>query len=152
VNESPGDLSGFGTMSLPKLKLIYLPVRARAEATRLALAYANIPYEDVTIPFSDWPEFKVCRHTIDKWVSADIVSQCDSINGSWHRTVQKSSQCVHGQLPVLEVDGKVSIPQSGAILRYVAKIANLTPKGVAATAAAPLTFPCNFPTVRLTSA
>jgi hypothetical protein len=63
VNESPGNLSGFGTMSLPKLKLIYLPVRARAEATRLALAYANIPYEDVTIPFSDWPEFKVCRYS-----------------------------------------------------------------------------------------
>jgi hypothetical protein len=44
----------------------------------------------------------------------------------------------------LEVDGKVNIPQSGAILRYVAKIANLTPKGVAATAAAPLTFPAIF--------
>lgn len=48
------------TKPLPELKLMYLPVRARAEPTRLALTYAKIPFEDITIGFNEREEYKVC--------------------------------------------------------------------------------------------
>ena len=36
------------------LTVHYFPLRARAEATKLMLAYANHPYELNTISFPDW--------------------------------------------------------------------------------------------------
>jgi hypothetical protein len=42
----------------PKLKLIYFPVKARAEPTRLALHIAGIPFQDVRIQHADWPAMK----------------------------------------------------------------------------------------------
>ena len=33
--------------SYPKLRLIYFPVRARAEGAKLIMAYGNIPFEEV---------------------------------------------------------------------------------------------------------
>ncbi|GAX78361.1 hypothetical protein CEUSTIGMA_g5803.t1 [Chlamydomonas eustigma] len=80
------------------LKLYYLPLRARAEATRLVLNYGGIPYEDVSVEFGKWPELK-----------AD------------------AAICPLGQLPSLEMNDGTVICQSGAILRYAARLANLIP-------------------------
>lgn len=38
--------------------LLYLPLRARAEALRMMLHYARIPFHDVVIPLDDWPKIK----------------------------------------------------------------------------------------------
>ncbi|KAH7707144.1 Protein GST-30 [Aphelenchoides avenae] len=39
-------------------KLVYFPVRNLGEAIRMVLAYAEQKYEDVRIPFEDWPKLK----------------------------------------------------------------------------------------------
>lgn len=82
----------------PMLTLYYFPVRARAEPIRLILAYGNIQYEDVTIDFDRWAGEKTDR---DKFR--------------------------FGQLPVVLLPNGVSIAQSGAITRYVAKLAGVYP-------------------------
>ena len=78
--------------------LYYLPVRARAEPIRMILAYGKIPFNDVTVSFEQWPEMKV-----------------DKI------------RCPFGQLPCMTLANGVTIAQSGAITRYVAKLANIYP-------------------------
>lgn len=42
-------------MSFPKIVLRYFPVCGRAQALRHALTEASVPFEDVRIPVSDWP-------------------------------------------------------------------------------------------------
>ncbi|KAL2917217.1 hypothetical protein HK105_203282 [Polyrhizophydium stewartii] len=42
----------------PSLKLTYFDLRARAEATRLALTIGGIPFEDHRVARSEWPELK----------------------------------------------------------------------------------------------
>jgi prostaglandin-H2 D-isomerase / glutathione transferase len=44
--------------STPKLKLTYFPLKARAESIRLALAISDVPFEDVRVPFSEFPALK----------------------------------------------------------------------------------------------
>lgn len=43
---------------MPQYKLIYFNSRGKAEVIRLIFAEAAIPYEDVRIERSDWPNFK----------------------------------------------------------------------------------------------
>ena len=45
----------------PKYKLIYFPVTARAEMTRLMFAAAGVEYEDYRIKWEDWPTLKPGR-------------------------------------------------------------------------------------------
>jgi prostaglandin-H2 D-isomerase / glutathione transferase len=40
------------------IKLTYFDIEGVAEAVRLALELSNAPYDDIRIPFSDWPAFK----------------------------------------------------------------------------------------------
>lgn len=80
------------------MTLYYLPMRARAEPIRMILHYANIPYNDVTITFSQWPEHKA---------RLDI--------------------CPLGQLPTLQLPSGEFIAQSGTITRFVAKMGGLYP-------------------------
>jgi prostaglandin-H2 D-isomerase / glutathione transferase len=40
------------------IKLTYFDIEGVAEAVRLALELSNTPYDDIRIPFSDWPAFK----------------------------------------------------------------------------------------------
>mmetsp|Transcript_27042 Transcript_27042/g.41772 ORF Transcript_27042/g.41772 Transcript_27042/m.41772 type:complete len:263 (+) Transcript_27042:88-876(+) len=40
------------------LKLLYLPLRARAEALRMLLSHASVPFVNEVIQFSDWPQVK----------------------------------------------------------------------------------------------
>jgi len=42
----------------PKLKLVYFDIEGAAEPVRLALALANIPFEDSRVKFPDWPQLK----------------------------------------------------------------------------------------------
>lgn len=81
--------------------LYYLPMRARAEPIRMILFVGNIAYNDVTISFTEWPKHKA---------SLDI--------------------CPQGQLPTLQLPSGEIIAQSGAILRYIAKIAGFYPADV----------------------
>ncbi|XP_064616477.1 glutathione S-transferase-like [Liolophura sinensis] len=43
---------------MPTYKLTYFPLRARAEPARLIFAYAGEKYEDIRIPFDEWPKHK----------------------------------------------------------------------------------------------
>jgi glutathione S-transferase len=78
-------------MSEPRYELQYFPARGRAEPIRLLFAAAQVPFTD--IPITDWPASR--------------------------------SQTPLGQLPVLiEHSGDGSefrIPQSGAIMRHLAR-------------------------------
>ena len=62
--------------SLPALRLVYFPVRARAECARMILAYGAIPYTD---------------------------DDCTSFFGCSFQEAKKSGKLPFGQLPVLQV-------------------------------------------------
>ena len=66
-------------MSYPKLRLIYFPVRARAEGAKLIMEYGNIPYEEVN---------------------------CVNVFGMSFQDVKKAGKLPFGQLPVLEINGE----------------------------------------------
>lgn len=40
----------------PKYRLIYWPLRGRAETVRILFAHLEIPYEDVRVDISEWME------------------------------------------------------------------------------------------------
>mmetsp|Transcript_37051 Transcript_37051/g.73750 ORF Transcript_37051/g.73750 Transcript_37051/m.73750 type:complete len:217 (-) Transcript_37051:61-711(-) len=81
--------------------LHYLPLRARAEQIRLILAYGCIPYNDVIVQFDTWPSVK-----------------------------SDQSKCLFSQLPCLTLPSGAVIAQSGAITRYVAKLAGIYPADI----------------------
>ena len=83
----------------PKLELIYLNVRALAEAPQMMMQYADIPYS-----------YKMA------W---------DYYGKPW---IRQKKNAPFNQLPILIIDDKIQIWQSGAIVRYIAKIANISPK------------------------
>lgn len=80
------------------MKLFYIPVRARAEPIRMILAYGKVPYEDIVIPFHEWPSAKI---------RLDI--------------------CHFQKVPSLQLDSGVVVSQSAAVARYCAKLAGLMP-------------------------
>ncbi|CAJ1395887.1 unnamed protein product [Effrenium voratum] len=80
--------------SQPSLKLYYFNITGKGEAIRLFCAYAGLELEDYR--FADREEFTALK--------AD-------------------GTLPYGQVPLLEVDKTTRIPQSAAILRYLAKIA-----------------------------
>jgi|EP00037_Helgoeca_nana_P033915 glutathione S-transferase len=81
------------------LRIVYFGVRAKAEPIRLCLAYAKIPYEDVT--------------------------PADYFGVGWRAGAKEAAP--FGQLPLLLVDNRPPLAQSGAIIRYVAALAGLVP-------------------------
>ena len=104
IHESSGRiLSGY--------KLSYFPIRARAEAIRLILAYGAIDYEDVVISFNEWDNCKYDR----------------SINH-------------FEQLPSLILPNGNLISQSGSIVRYLAKIVGVYPSDCQLAAEADMVF------------
>ena len=88
-------------MAIPKLSLIYFPVRARGEVARMILAYADIPYTD---------------------------TDCQGYFGCDFGTAKATGMLTFGQLPLLAV-GDTLVPQSGAIHRYLAALANTARPG-----------------------
>lgn len=82
----------------PKLKLYYFDIKGKAEPIRLLCAYTGLELEDHR--FASRQEF----------------------------TDLKETKLAFGQVPMLEVDdGKHQLIQTGAILRYLAKITKLYP-------------------------
>lgn len=78
-------------------KLYYFDFDGGAgEPIRNAFRLSKIPFEDVRVKSDSWPQLK------------------------------GSDKCLYGQMPLLEVDGRV-FAQSMSILRYVGKIAGLYP-------------------------
>lgn len=79
---------------LPKLQIVYFPVRARAETARMILSYGKVPYQDETSQSfwgKSWPEVKA------------------------------EGLLPFNQLPALVIDGNI-LCQSGAINRYCASL------------------------------
>ena len=83
------------------LTLYYLPLRSRLEFTRMILEHGNIPYEYVELPFAEWSVAK-----------------------------EKNEICHFNQLPSLKTQKGTIISQSGAIVRYVAKLAGCYPADI----------------------
>lgn len=82
----------------PKLKLYYFNIKGKGESIRLFCAYTGLELEDYR--FGSFDEFGALK---------------------------ESGKLAFGQVPMLEVDGKHQIIQSGAIMRYLAKISNTAP-------------------------
>ncbi len=82
----------------PKLDLVYFKMRAFTEAIQMQLCYGNVPYTY----YMAWEYF-------DK---------------PWP---EMKKEIGFGQLPVLIVDTKTYIWQSGSIMRYTANLANTCP-------------------------
>ena len=83
------------------LTLYYLPLRSRLEFTRMILEHGNIPYEYVELTFAEWSVAK-----------------------------EKNEICHFNQLPSLKTQKGTIISQSGAIVRYVAKLAGCYPADI----------------------
>ena len=79
----------------PNLKMIYFPVRARAEAARMIAAYGDIPITD---------------------------TDCQGFFGCDFMAAKTGGKLPFGQLPVLAVDDKTLVGQSGSINRYLASL------------------------------
>ncbi len=77
---------------MTRLRLVYFSVRAKAEMTRLALAFGAVPYEDCSV--------------------------VDYFGKPWK---EAKPEAPFGQLPLLVVDDQPPLAQSGAIMRYVCK-------------------------------
>ena len=88
--------------TMPRLRLVYFPVRAKAEPIRMALRYGQILFEDQ--------------------------SPADYYGVGWGAGAK--GMAPFGQLPVLVVDDKPPLAQSGSIMRYVASLSGLAPKDV----------------------
>ena len=84
--------------SFPKLDLVYFKMRAFTEAIQMQLCYGNVPYT-----------YHMAWEYFDK---------------SWPEIKKEIG---FGQLPVLIVDNKTHIWQSGSIMRYTANLANTCP-------------------------
>ena len=83
----------------PKLKLIYLNVRALAETPQMIMHYSNISYS-----------YEMA------W---------DYYGEPW---INQKKNAPFNQLPILIINDKIQIWQSGAIVRYIANISNIIPK------------------------
>ena len=85
--------------TLPKLTLVYAKMQALAEPARLLMHHAGVAYRDAYA-----------------W---------DHYGAPWRNGAKQ--QAPYGQVPVLVVDDRVSIDQSGAIQRYLGRITGTCP-------------------------
>ena len=85
-----------------RLRLIYFPVRAKAECLRMAMLFAGVQFEDN--------------------------SPMDFFGKGWKDGAK--AETPFGQLPLLAVDDAPPLAQSGAIMRYISRVLapDLTPK------------------------
>merc|ERR1739844_505671 len=79
-------------VTAPNISIIYFPVRARAECARMILAYGSIPYTD---------------------------TDCQKYFGMSFAEAKKCGKLPFGQLPLVSIDDKTLLAQSGAIDRLV---------------------------------
>jgi glutathione S-transferase len=100
-----------GSYQKNNLTLYFLPMRAQAEAIRMILHYGEIEFNDVIISMMDW----------------DGVKKTTNI-------------APFGQLPSLRLPSGEIIAQTGAIIRYVAKLARIYPEDPVAAARADMIY------------
>ena len=81
------------------LTIHYFPLRARAEAPKLMLSYAKVPYELHTISFQEW--------------------------GGGIKAA--GTHAVFGTVPSITTPTGKLMSQSGAIVRYIARVCKLVP-------------------------
>eukprot|EP00057_Strongylocentrotus_purpuratus_P021963 XP_011676437.1 PREDICTED: hematopoietic prostaglandin D synthase-like [Strongylocentrotus purpuratus] len=80
---------------MPSYKLIYFPDRFRTEVCRLLFVLAEVDFDDHRVDYMEWST-----------------------------KLKKCSNAPYGDLPILEIEseeGKIILPQSRAIQRYLAK-------------------------------
>lgn len=53
-------------VSSANYKLYYFPIRNTAEASRMILAYAGVPFEDIRISANEWPKWKASKEKNQK--------------------------------------------------------------------------------------
>jgi len=82
----------------PELKLYYFDIKGKGESIRLMCAYSGLKLQDHRFESRD--EFKAMK---------------------------EGSRLPFGQVPMLEVNGKVAMVQSTAIMRYLGKLSGLYP-------------------------
>ena len=84
-----------------RIRLVYFPVRAKAECIRMALRFGKVTFEDVTVT--------------------------EYFGKAW--SAGAKGETPFGGLPILVVDEEPPLAQSGAIMRYVCKtlVPSLTP-------------------------
>ena len=100
-------------------KLHYFNLRGRAELARLVLHQAGVEFEDYRFERAEWPQLKSSylliffflwlMFSFHEWLTCSFVSLSISF-----------SDYPFGQVPVLEVDGKM-LAQSHSIARYLAR-------------------------------
>lgn len=78
------------------LTLLYLPVRARAEALRMLLRHVNIQFVDRVVPFEEWTSLK---------------------------STMPAGRSGAQQLPVLQLPDGTLMPESADIAKYIATLA-----------------------------
>jgi glutathione S-transferase len=83
----------------PKLKLYYFNIKGKGEPIRLFCAYAGLELEDYRLT-----------------------------SGQEFADLKEAGKLAFSQVPLLEVDGKHQLIQTGAILRYLAKLTKLYPE------------------------
>ena len=81
------------------LRLVYFPVRAKAECIRMALRYGKVEYEDVSVS--------------------------DHFGCGWGAGAK--AMAPFNQLPILVVGDAPPLAQSGSIMRYLAGLTGLAP-------------------------
>lgn len=94
-------ISSRASISKMTLTLYYLPLRARLEFTRMILEHGNVPYEFTELTFAEWGVAK-----------------------------EKNEICNFNQLPAIKTLKGTVISQSGAIVRYAAKLAGCFPEDI----------------------
>ena len=87
------------------MKLIYYKISGRAEAIRMLLHHAKVPYEDVFVEWDDWKQYRVNKALM----------------------TEKLGDIEYDTLPVLELDDGTRLSQTPAILFYLATVYGYMP-------------------------
>lgn len=107
---------------IPKYKLVYFPVRGRAEFIRYLFALADVPYEEEYIDSKDWQKRKPgsCLKIIHSSTCTLLTGLKRQLYGTLIFMIL--SEMPFQSLPILYInDGEHVLNQSLAIARFLAK-------------------------------
>ncbi len=119
--KSRPDLSNTAYRMSAPIKLWYLPFRARAESTKMILAYGGVEYEDITVSFQDWGS-KVKKEGLGTIHQFGQLPSMQMANGAI-----VSQSCAISELAV-QLSSCRSLPCAQLIaVRYAGHLANVCP-------------------------